>query len=159
MTCHNCRIEMVKAGLYGRNKVQRYKCQQCVIDHLKTFFLNPRRSSNIICAEGAIIRRSSSIGLLSWIRGIMPEWNEESVRLRPSSARDSVAPWTAGRCSRCVPVATVDSGTAVNHAGSRSGASNCVQPTTGINGATKADSLTATASEAIGSARPEFGLP
>ncbi len=29
MTCHNCRIEMVKAGFYGRNKVQRYKCQQC----------------------------------------------------------------------------------------------------------------------------------
>ena len=29
MTCHNCRIEMVKAGFYGRNKVQRFKCQQC----------------------------------------------------------------------------------------------------------------------------------
>lgn len=28
MTCHNCRIEMVKAGL-GRNRVQRFKCQQC----------------------------------------------------------------------------------------------------------------------------------
>ena len=29
MVCHNCRIDMVKAGFYGRNKVQRYKCQQC----------------------------------------------------------------------------------------------------------------------------------
>jgi transposase-like protein/IS1 family transposase len=29
MTCHNCRIEMVKAGFYGKNKVQRFKCQQC----------------------------------------------------------------------------------------------------------------------------------
>lgn len=29
MTCHNCLTEMVKAGFYGRNKVQRYKCQQC----------------------------------------------------------------------------------------------------------------------------------
>jgi transposase-like protein len=28
VTCHNCRIEMVKAGFYGKNKVQRYKCQQ-----------------------------------------------------------------------------------------------------------------------------------
>src|SRR5260370_40610979 len=30
MTCHNCRIEMVKAGFYGRNKIQRFKCEQCV---------------------------------------------------------------------------------------------------------------------------------
>lgn len=29
MTCHNCRIQMVKAGYYGRTRVQRYKCQQC----------------------------------------------------------------------------------------------------------------------------------
>ena len=29
MTCHSCRIEMVKAGFYGKNKVQRFKCQQC----------------------------------------------------------------------------------------------------------------------------------
>ena len=29
MSCHNCRIEMVKAGFYGRNQVQRFKCQQC----------------------------------------------------------------------------------------------------------------------------------
>src|SRR5229473_2954306 len=29
MTCHNCRIEMVKAGFYGRNEVQRFKCKQC----------------------------------------------------------------------------------------------------------------------------------
>ena len=29
MACHNCRIEMVKAGFYGRTKIQRYKCQQC----------------------------------------------------------------------------------------------------------------------------------
>lgn len=29
MTCHNCRLEMVKAGFYGRNRVQRWKCQQC----------------------------------------------------------------------------------------------------------------------------------
>src|SRR5579862_3596611 len=29
MTCHNCRIAMVKAGFYGLAKVQRYKCQQC----------------------------------------------------------------------------------------------------------------------------------
>lgn len=28
MTCHNCRIEAVKAGK-GRNGIQRYKCQQC----------------------------------------------------------------------------------------------------------------------------------
>src|SRR2546423_62316 len=28
MKCHNCRIEMVKAGL-GRNRIQRFKCQQC----------------------------------------------------------------------------------------------------------------------------------
>jgi len=29
MVCHNCCIEMVKAGFYGRNKVQRFKCKQC----------------------------------------------------------------------------------------------------------------------------------
>ena len=29
MTCHNCRIQMVKAGFYGANRVQRWKCQQC----------------------------------------------------------------------------------------------------------------------------------
>jgi IS1 family transposase/transposase-like protein len=29
MTCHNCTTEMVKAGFYGRNRVQRWKCQQC----------------------------------------------------------------------------------------------------------------------------------
>lgn len=29
MTCHNCRIEIVKAGFYGRNQVQRWKCQTC----------------------------------------------------------------------------------------------------------------------------------
>src|SRR5450759_2407831 len=29
MTCHNCRTETVKAGFYGKNKVQRFKCQQC----------------------------------------------------------------------------------------------------------------------------------
>ena len=28
MTCHNCRIEAVKAGK-ARNQAQRYKCQQC----------------------------------------------------------------------------------------------------------------------------------
>lgn len=28
MTCHNCKIEMVKAGK-GRNDVQRFECQQC----------------------------------------------------------------------------------------------------------------------------------
>ena len=29
MTCHNCRIEMIKAGFYGKAPVQRFKCQQC----------------------------------------------------------------------------------------------------------------------------------
>ena len=29
MTCHNCRVEMVKAVFYGKLKIQRYKCQQC----------------------------------------------------------------------------------------------------------------------------------
>lgn len=29
MTCHNCRTEMVKAGYYGNQRIQRYKCQQC----------------------------------------------------------------------------------------------------------------------------------
>jgi transposase-like protein len=29
MTCHNCRLDMVKAGFYGKNRVQRWKCQQC----------------------------------------------------------------------------------------------------------------------------------
>ena len=29
MVCHNCRIEMVKAGFYGPRKVHRFKCQQC----------------------------------------------------------------------------------------------------------------------------------
>src|SRR5260370_5335343 len=29
MTCRNCDIKMVKAGFYGRNKVQRFKCVQC----------------------------------------------------------------------------------------------------------------------------------
>ncbi len=29
MTCHNCRIDMVKAGFYGKKRVQRYRCQQC----------------------------------------------------------------------------------------------------------------------------------
>ena len=29
MTCHNCRTEMVKAGYYGKQRVQRFKCQQC----------------------------------------------------------------------------------------------------------------------------------
>lgn len=29
MTCHNCRLEMVKAGFYGKAKIQRFKCMQC----------------------------------------------------------------------------------------------------------------------------------
>ncbi len=29
MTCHNCRVQMVKAGFYGAKRVQRWKCQQC----------------------------------------------------------------------------------------------------------------------------------
>ena len=29
MTCHNCLIEMVKAGKYGKNMIQRFKCKQC----------------------------------------------------------------------------------------------------------------------------------
>jgi IS1 family transposase/transposase-like protein len=29
MTCHNCKAEMVKAGFYGKSKIQRFKCQQC----------------------------------------------------------------------------------------------------------------------------------
>jgi transposase-like protein len=29
MTCHNCPSLMVKAGFYGAQKVQRWKCQQC----------------------------------------------------------------------------------------------------------------------------------
>ena len=29
MTCHNCKADMVKAGFYGRNRVQRWKCQLC----------------------------------------------------------------------------------------------------------------------------------
>lgn len=29
MTCHNCRIQMVKSGFHGANRVQRWKCQQC----------------------------------------------------------------------------------------------------------------------------------
>lgn len=29
MTCHNCRTEMVKAGYYGKQRIQRFKCQQC----------------------------------------------------------------------------------------------------------------------------------
>src|ERR1700674_5556317 len=28
MTCHSCKVEMVKAG-HGRNAIQRFKCQQC----------------------------------------------------------------------------------------------------------------------------------
>jgi hypothetical protein len=52
----------------------------------------------------------------------------------------------------------VDSGIAVNHAASGSGASNGVQPIAGTSRATKADSFTATASEATGSAKLKFGL-
>ncbi|MBI4454894.1 MAG: hypothetical protein HY644_03235 [Acidobacteria bacterium] len=29
MTCHNCQIEMVKAGFYGKNRIQRFKCKKC----------------------------------------------------------------------------------------------------------------------------------
>ena len=29
MTCHNCRLEMVKAGFFGKLRVQRWQCQQC----------------------------------------------------------------------------------------------------------------------------------
>jgi len=29
MTCHNCHIEMVKAGFYGKNRIQRFKCKKC----------------------------------------------------------------------------------------------------------------------------------
>lgn len=29
MTCHNCKIEMVRAGFYGKAKIQRFKCKQC----------------------------------------------------------------------------------------------------------------------------------
>lgn len=29
MTCHNCRVQMVRAGFYGAKRVQRWKCQQC----------------------------------------------------------------------------------------------------------------------------------
>ena len=29
MVCHNCKTEMVKAGTYGRKRIQRFKCKQC----------------------------------------------------------------------------------------------------------------------------------
>ena len=29
MTCHNCQIETVKAAVYGKARIQRFKCQQC----------------------------------------------------------------------------------------------------------------------------------
>ena len=29
MTCHSCSIDCVKAGKYGRKRVQRYLCKQC----------------------------------------------------------------------------------------------------------------------------------
>ncbi len=29
MTCHNCRVDCVKSGRYGRKLVQRYLCKQC----------------------------------------------------------------------------------------------------------------------------------
>jgi hypothetical protein len=28
VTCHNCRLDMAQAGYYGKNRVQRSKCQQ-----------------------------------------------------------------------------------------------------------------------------------
>jgi hypothetical protein len=57
-----------------------------------------------------------------------------------------------------VPVATVDSGTAVSHAASEFGGSNGEQPTTATSKAKKGDSLTGIVSEAIGSAKLKFGL-
>ena len=30
MTCHSCSVDCVKAGKYGRKRVQRYLCNQCV---------------------------------------------------------------------------------------------------------------------------------
>ncbi len=29
MTCHNCEIEMVKAGKFGKKAIQRFQCKQC----------------------------------------------------------------------------------------------------------------------------------
>jgi IS1 family transposase/transposase-like protein len=29
VTCHSCRIEAVRAGTYGKKRIQRWKCQQC----------------------------------------------------------------------------------------------------------------------------------
>src|SRR5258708_7261023 len=29
MTCHNCEVETVKAGKYGKKQIQRYLCKKC----------------------------------------------------------------------------------------------------------------------------------
>ena len=88
----------------------------------------------------------------------MPEWGARSTKLRQFSAKEFVARRSAGRYSRCVPVAIVDSGTVANHAASWCGGSNGEQPTAGTSKAKEGGSLTDTVSEAIGSAKLRFGL-
>lgn len=52
MTCHNCKIEAVKAGR-GRNAVQRFKCQQCgkrfSEPHQKPFGADVRLPKETVC--------------------------------------------------------------------------------------------------------------
>jgi hypothetical protein len=62
-----------------------------------------------------------------------------------------VAAQNAARCSRCVPVATADSGTAASHAVTPSGGGNGAQPTAGTSRANEDGGLTATAREDTGS--------
>ncbi len=57
-----------------------------------------------------------------------------------------------------MPVATGDSGTAVNPAASECGGSKGAQPSAGTSRAKKGDSLTGIDSEAIGSAKLNFRL-
>ena len=64
-----------------------------------------------------------------------------------------MAAQNAARCSRCVPVATVDSAAAANHAVTPSGGGNGAQPTAGTSRANEDGGLTATAREDTGSVR------
>jgi hypothetical protein len=111
-----------------------------VVDHQKSSFSElwpghcPATSSAL---KAPIIRRSSFHRTFTW--RIMPKWGMRSTKGRRSSAQESVVLRTAaGRCSRCVPVATVGSATAVKRAASRYAGHNYGRQIAVINGVSKA---------------------
>jgi hypothetical protein len=61
MTCHNFHIEMVKAGFYGRNKVQRFKCQL-----RQTVRRTAREAANVERQNGSLRQWCNSLTRLTY---------------------------------------------------------------------------------------------